>query len=212
MSDEFDTNDTMPDFAKVGQPVPEFTMEAFDPTEGGFVKVDLGALRKEGKWVILFFYPADFTFVCPTELADLAARHEDLKKLGAEVISVSTDTQYSHMAWKTSERLLENVRFKMGSDPTGEVSRFFDVWDYDSGLALRGTFVINPDGVLVSSEINFFNVGRNVDELVRKVEANTYLIDHPAEVCPAKWTPGGKTLTPNDAMVGKVYEALNPID
>jgi peroxiredoxin (alkyl hydroperoxide reductase subunit C) len=209
MSNDFESNDTMPDFAKVGQPVPEFKMEAYDPTEGGFTEVDLGALRKDGKWAILFFYPADFTFVCPTELADLAARHEDLKKLGAEVISVSTDTKFSHMAWRTDERMLENVKFKMAADPTGDVSRFFDVWDYDSGLALRGTFVINPEGVLVSSEINFFNVGRNVDELVRKVEANTYLIDHPAEVCPAKWTPGGKTLTPNDEMVGKVYEALN---
>ncbi|MGE4194509.1 MAG: peroxiredoxin [Pseudodesulfovibrio sp.] len=212
MSNEYDVNDNLPDFAKVGQPVPEFKLEAFDPTEGGFVEVDLGELRKQGKWTILFFYPADFTFVCPTELADLAAKHQALVDLGAEVISVSTDTKFSHMAWKTSERLLENVKFKMAADPTGEVSRFFDVWDYETGLALRGTFIISPEGVLASSEINFYNVGRNVDELVRKMEANNYLKDHPAEVCPAKWTPGEKTLTPNDEMVGKVYEALNPID
>ncbi|QGY38819.1 redoxin domain-containing protein [Pseudodesulfovibrio cashew] len=206
-----DTNheELFPEFAKVGQPVPEFTLDAFDPTEGGFAKVDLGELRKAGKWVVLFFYPADFTFVCPTELADLATKHEELVKLGAEVISVSTDTQFTHMAWKTDERLLADVKFKMGADPTGEVSRFFDVWDYDTGLALRGTFVINPEGVLVSSEINFYNVGRNADELTRKMEANTYLVDHPAEVCPAKWTPGGKTLTPGENLVGHVYEALN---
>lgn len=206
---EHDNETLIPDFAKVGQPVPEFKLEAYDPTEAGFCEVDLGELRKEGKWTVLFFYPADFTFVCPTELADLAAKHEELKKLGAEVISVSTDTKFSHMAWKGDEKLLADVKYKMAADPTGEVSRFFDVWDYDTGLALRGTFVIDPEGVLATAEINFYNVGRNADELVRKLEANVYLKDHPAEVCPAKWTPGQKTLTPNDEMVGKVYEALN---
>ncbi len=198
-----------PEFAKVGQMVPEFTLEAFDPTEGSFCEVDLGTLRKEGKWVILFFYPADFTFVCPTELADLAAKHKELADMGAEVISVSTDTKFTHLAWKTDERLLAEVKYKMAADPTGEVSRYFDVWDYESGLALRGTFILNPDGMLVSSEVNFYNVGRNADELARKMEANTYLKDHPAEACPAKWTPGDKTLTPGEKLVGKVYEALN---
>ncbi len=209
MTHEHEHEETMPDFAKVGQPVPEFTMETFDPTEGGFGEVDLGELRKAGKWTILFFYPADFTFVCPTELADLALKHEELTKLGAEVISVSTDTKFSHLAWKNDERMMAGVKFKMAADPTGEVSRFFDVWDYDTGLALRGTFIINPEGVLASAEINYYNVGRNADELVRKMEANNYLKDHPAEACPAKWTPGEKTLTPSEALVGKVYEALN---
>ena len=142
MTHEHEHEETMPDFAKVGQPVPEFTMETFDPTEGGFGEVDLGELRKAGKWTILFFYPADFTFVCPTELADLALKHEELTKLGAEVISVSTDTKFSHLAWKNDERMMAGVKFKMAADPTGEVSRFFDVWDYDTGLALRGTFKI----------------------------------------------------------------------
>jgi len=209
MSHEHDHEDEMPDFARVGHKVPAFTMEAFDPTEGGFCEVDLGALRAEGKWTILFFYPADFTFVCPTELADLAAKHAELEKLGAEVISVSTDTKFTHLAWKSDERMLADVKFKMAADPTGEVSRFFDVWDFDTGLALRGTFIINPEGALASSEINYYNVGRNGDELVRKMEANNYLKDHPAEACPAKWTPGDKTLTPSEEMVGKVYEALN---
>lgn len=210
MSCEHDTNETVfPEFAKVGQPVPGFKLETFDPTEGGFGEVDLGDLHKKGKWVILFFYPADFTFVCPTELADLAAKHEELTKLGAEVISVSTDTKFTHLAWKTDERLLADVKYKMAADPTGEVSRFFDVWDYDTGLALRGTFVINPEGLLVSSEINYYNVGRNADELTRKMEANSYLIDNPSEACPAKWSPGDKTLTPSEKLVGKVYEALN---
>jgi peroxiredoxin (alkyl hydroperoxide reductase subunit C) len=202
-------DEMIPEFARVGQKVPAFAMESYDPAEGGFCEVDLGALREQGKWAILVFYPADFTFVCPTELADLAARHADLAKLGAEVISVSTDTKFTHLAWKNDERLLADVKFKMAADPTGEVSRFFDVWDYDTGLALRGTFVINPEGVLVSSEVNFYNVGRNADELVRKMEANAYLKDHPEQACPARWTPGSKTLTPGEGLVGKVYEALN---
>ncbi len=209
MSCEHNNEELYPEFAKVGQAVPEFKLEAYDPTEGSFSEVDLGAIRKAGKWAILFFYPADFTFVCPTELADLAARHEALTKLGAEVISVSTDTKFTHMAWKNDERLLQDVKYKMAADPTGEVSRFFDVWDYDTGLALRGTFVINPSGLLVSSEVNFYNVGRNAEELVRKMEANNYLIGNPQEACPARWTPGDKTLTPGEALVGKVYEALN---
>ncbi|GAB7021905.1 peroxiredoxin [Salidesulfovibrio brasiliensis] len=197
------------DFARVGQPVPAFAMETFDPEEGFFGEVDLGKLREEGKWVVLFFYPADFTFVCPTELADLAEKHAELKELGAEVISVSTDTKFTHMAWKNDERLLENVKYKMAADPTGEVSRFFDIWDYETGLALRGTFIINPDGMLVSSETNFYNVGRNADELVRKMKANVHLRENPNEACPAKWEPGQKTLTPGEGLVGKVYEALN---
>ena len=212
MSCEHDCTETLPDFAKVGQPVPPFTMEAYDPVEGSFTTVDLGALREQGKWTILFFYPADFTFVCTTELADLAKQHEALKKLGAEVISVSTDTKFTHMAWRADERMIQDVRFTMAADPTGEVSRFFDVWDYETGLALRGTFIINPDGVLASSEINFYNVGRNADELVRKMEANNYLKDHPDQACPAKWTPGSKTLTPNEKLVGNVYEHLIDID
>lgn len=209
MSHEHDHDEEMPDFAKVGQKVPPFKLDTFDPTEGGFGEVNLLELQEAGKWVILFFYPADFTFVCPTELADLASKHAELTALGAEVISVSTDTKFTHLAWKNDERLLADVKFQMAADPTGEVSRFFEVWDYDTGLALRGTFIINPEGTLVSSEVNYYNVGRNSDELVRKMEANNYLQDHPADACPAKWTPGGKALTPSEKMVGKVFEALN---
>ncbi|SNR88432.1 peroxiredoxin (alkyl hydroperoxide reductase subunit C) [Humidesulfovibrio mexicanus] len=195
--------------AKVGQKIRHFSMEAYDPAEGGFAVVDSEKILKKKKWLVLVFYPADFTFVCPTELADLAAQHARLKKLGAEVVSVSTDTKYAHLAWRTSERLLQDVKFLMAADPAGHVSRFFDVWDGESGLALRGTFIINPEGVLVSSEVNFYNVGRNADELVRKLEANVHLMKHPNEACPAKWTPGAKTLAPSEALVGKVYEALN---
>ncbi len=192
----------------VGCEVQNFEMEIYDPVGQKFGKISLDDLKRQGKWVILFFYPADFTFVCPTELADLAEKYEQLQKLGAEVISVSTDTKFSHLAWQQSEKLLENVKFPMGADPTGKVSKQFGVYDCNTGLALRGTFIINPQGKLVSSEVNFYNVGRNADELVRKLEANVYLAAHPEEACPAKWKQGGKTLKPSEKMVGKVYEAL----
>ncbi len=160
------------------------------------------------KWVILVFYPADFTFVCPTELADLAEKQEELKKLGCEVVSVSTDTQHVHLAWQLQEKLLEHVKYHMGADPTGTVSRIFGVYDENTGLAFRGTFIINPDGMLAGTEVNLNNVGRNADELVRKVKAFIYVREHPAEVCPAKWKPGDKTLKPGESIVGKVYKAL----
>jgi peroxiredoxin len=196
--------------ATVGGAVPAFEMEVYDPAQGEFGKVSFESLRKQGKWTILVFYPADFTFVCPTELADLADKHAALTGFGAEVIAVSTDTKFSHLAWRNSEKLLAQVKYLMAADPTGTVSRFFGVYDPKSGLALRGTFIINPDGILVSSEINFYNVGRNADELSRKMEANAYLQQHPDEACPANWKAGAKTLRPNEKMVGRVYEALNP--
>jgi peroxiredoxin (alkyl hydroperoxide reductase subunit C) len=194
---------------RVGQDAPNFEMETYDPAEREFGKVSLDELKKQKQWTILVFYPADFTFVCPTELADLAEKHEALKKLGATVISVSTDTKFSHLAWRDAEKLMAGVKYLMGADPTGKVSKLFGVYDCGTGLALRGTFIINPDGKLVSSEINFYNVGRNADELLRKMEANVYLAKHPAEACPAKWQKGAKTLKPSEKLVGKVFEALN---
>ncbi|EPR43115.1 alkyl hydroperoxide reductase/ Thiol specific antioxidant/ Mal allergen [Desulfovibrio sp. X2] len=199
---------TCEEHAKVGKKIENFTMDVYDPTEGGFSEVELKKLRKAGKWVVLVFYPADFTFVCPTELADLAEKHPQLAAMDCEVISVSTDTKFTHMAWRTDERLLANVKYKMAADPTGKVSRYFGVYDCEAGTALRGTFVVNPDGVLVSSEVNFYNVGRNADELLRKMQANVHLRENPTEACPAKWEPGKKTLTPSEKLVGKVYEAL----
>lgn len=193
----------------VGADVPNFTLDVYDPENRAFGKVSLAELRKEAKWTILVFYPADFTFVCPTELADLAEKHAALKKAGAEVISVSTDTTYAHLAWRDSEKLLSKVNYLMGADPTGRVSRLFGVYDEETGLALRGTFIISPLGKLVMSEVLFYNVGRDADELLRKLEANVYLSAHPHEACPAKWKSGAKTLKPNEKMVGKVYEALH---
>jgi peroxiredoxin (alkyl hydroperoxide reductase subunit C) len=194
---------------RVGQAVPDFELETYEPSTSQFGKLSLAAEKAAGRWTILVFYPADFTFVCPTELADLAEKHAALVKLGATVAGVSTDTKFSHLAWRNSERLMAGVQYTLAADPTGALSKLLGVYDEKSGLALRGTFIINPSGVLVSSEINFYNVGRDANELLRKMEANAYLIDHPAEACPARWKPGAKTLAPNEKMVGKVYEALN---
>jgi NADH-dependent peroxiredoxin subunit C len=194
---------------RVGQDVPHFELETYDPAAGDFGKFSLEGAKREGRWTVLVFYPADFTFVCPTELADIAEKQDKLKALGCDIYGVSTDTKFAHLAWRNSEKLLQNVRYALAADPTGIVSKMFGVYDGGSGLALRGTFIISPEGRLVSSEINFYNVGRDADELLRKVEANTYLVKHPEQACPAKWKPGSKTLTPSKDMVGKVYEALN---
>jgi peroxiredoxin (alkyl hydroperoxide reductase subunit C) len=192
----------------VGAPVPNFEMETYNPAEGDFGKISLADIKAAGKWTVLVFYPADFTFVCPTELADLAEKHAELEKLGATVISVSTDTKYSHLAWRNTERLLKDVKYLMASDRTGQVGRIFGVYDEASGLTLRGTFIINPKGELVSSEINFYNVGRNANELLRKIQANVYLLAHPSEACPAHWKPGAQTLTPSKELVGNVAAAF----
>jgi len=192
----------------IGDLVPDFTIEAFDPTKSDFTEVTLQSIKKKKKWTVLFFYPGDFTFVCPTELADLAKIHKELKDLGAEVISMSTDSKYAHLGWCQAEHLMKNVKYLMGSDPTGKISRLFGVYDEQSGMALRGTFMINPEGKLVGSEINYFNVGRDADELLRKMKAYVYVAEHPNEACPAKWEEGDKTLQPSAKLVGKVYEAL----
>ncbi len=194
---------------KIGDTVNDFTMETYDPIQNSFGELHLETIKQQRKWLVLFFYPADFTFVCPTELADLAEKNAELKDLGVEVVSVSTDTKFTHLGWHQAEGLLKNVQFQMGADPTGKISRMFGVYDETSGLALRGTFIINPLGKLVASEINYYNVGRNADELVRKIKANIYLAVHPDEACPAKWEEGAKTLKPSEKLVGKVYEVLN---
>ncbi|MBI4396051.1 MAG: redoxin domain-containing protein [Elusimicrobia bacterium] len=202
------TEQTQQAQAKVGAIVSDFEMDVFDPVRNDFGKISLSDLKEQGKWTILVFYPADYTFVCPTELADVAKVNEKLTEIGATVISVSTDTKYVHMAWQREESLLKNVRYLMGADPTGKASRLFGVYDEGTGLALRGTFLISPEGRLVSSEIHFYNVGRNASELLRKAKANVYLADHPEEACPANWNDGQKTLKPGAELVGRVGKAL----
>lgn len=198
----------MAECLSIGQTVPNIEMEVYDPVKGDFGKISLEDIKGKRQWLVFFFYPADFTFVCPTELDDLADKYKELKDLGCEVVTVSTDTKFSHMAWHQSEKLLAGVKFPMGADPTGKISRMFGIYDENTGLALRGTFIINPEGKLIASEVNFYNVGRNADELLRKMQANIYLSAHPDEVCPAGWREGEKTLKPSARIVGKVYEAM----
>ncbi|MCC8193213.1 MAG: peroxiredoxin [Deltaproteobacteria bacterium] len=192
----------------LGRKVDDFTFETFNPEQGGFEEHSLNEYLLKGKWVVFFFYPADFTFVCPTELADIAEQHKKLASLGVEVISVSTDTKYAHMAWHRSEKLLEDVKFQMAADGTGCISRYFGVYDDAAGSAYRGTFIINPEGMLVSTDVNFYTGGRNAEELVRKLEANVHLAKNPEQACPARWKPGHRTLTPSEEIVGNVWGAL----
>lgn len=194
---------------QVGQSIPDFKLDIFDPANGTFGEISLTGQKKDKKWTILFFYPADFTFVCATEFAALAERYEEFKKMGAEIITVSTDTTYVHLAWQREEKMLEKARYPMGSDRTGAFSRLFGVYDETSGNALRGAFIINPEGVLLNAEVNYYNLGRNVEELLRKFKANIHLAENPVEVCPAQWKmEGDKTLKPSAEMVGKVAEAM----
>lgn len=158
----------------------------------------------KGKWSIVFFYPADFTFVCPTELGDLADNYEEFKKLGAEIYSVSTDTHFTHKAWHDTSETIQKIQYPMIADPTGAISRNFQVMIEEDGLAERGTFVINPEGVIKIVELHDGGIGRDAKELLRKVQAAKYVAEHPGEVCPAKWTPGEKTLAPSLDLVGKI--------
>ncbi len=169
---------------------------------GKFVTVTDADLK--GKWSIFFFYPADFTFVCPTELGDLADVYPEFKKLGVECYSVSTDTHVTHKAWHDASDTIKKIQYPMIGDPTGAITRSFDVMIEEEGLALRGTFVINPEGEIKVAEIHDLGIGRDASELLRKVQAAQYVASHPGEVCPAKWTPGAQTLAPSLDLVGKI--------
>ncbi|MEM1034946.1 MAG: alkyl hydroperoxide reductase subunit C [Myxococcota bacterium] len=157
-----------------------------------------------GKWSVLFFYPADWTFVCPTELEDLADNYEAFKKMGVEVYGISTDTHFSHKAWHDHSPKIKKVTYPLIGDPTLQISRNFGVLMEDVGLALRGTFVANPEGIIKVCEIHDEGIGRNAAELVRKVKAAQYVAAHPDEACPAKWDDGAETLKPSIDLVGKI--------
>ncbi|WP_407354236.1 alkyl hydroperoxide reductase subunit C [Luteimonas sp. R10] len=169
---------------------------------GEFIEVTEADLK--GKWSVVFFYPADFTFVCPTELEDLANHYEAFKKLDVEIYSVSTDTHFSHKAWHDTSEAIGKIQFPMIGDPNGVVTNNFDVMREGQGLADRGTFVIDPQGVIQLVEVTCEGVGRDAGELLRKVKAAQYIAAHPGEVCPAKWQEGEKTLKPSLDLVGKI--------
>lgn len=161
----------------------------------------------KGKWVVVFFYPADFTFVCPTELEEMQKNYAKFQELGAEVLSVSTDTKFTHKAWHDHSPTIKTLEYPMVADPSGEISKTFGVYideGDDAGLALRGSFIIDPDGKLQAYEVHANNVGRSADELLRKLEAAIFVREHHGEVCPANWKKGGKTLKPGIDLVGKI--------
>ncbi len=185
---------------KINEQIVDFRVQAYH--NGEFKTVS----RKDvlGKWAVFFFYPADFTFVCPTELGDVADRYAQLKELGVEVYSVSTDTHFVHKAWHDASDTIKKIGFPMLADPTGTLTRAFGVHIEEEGVALRGTFVVNPEGHVKLAEIHDNGIGRNADELVRKIQAAQFVASHPGEVCPAKWTPGAATLKPGLDLVGKL--------
>ncbi|MBR5296673.1 MAG: peroxiredoxin [Parabacteroides sp.] len=180
--------------------VPEFKVQAFH--NGAFKTISHEDLK--GKWAIFFFYPADFTFVCPTELVDMAEKYSRFQEMGVEVYSVSTDSHFVHKAWHDTSESIRKIKYPMLADPTGVLSRSFGVMIEDAGMAYRGTFVINPEGQIKLAEIHDNGIGRNADELLRKVEAAQFVAAHPNEVCPAKWKKGDVTLKPSIDLVGKI--------
>ena len=183
----------------IGKKINEFKATAYQ--NGEFINVTSGSLR--GKWSVVVFYPADFTFVCPTELEDLAEHYEKFKAEGCEVYSVSTDTHFVHKAWHDTSERIKKIQFPMVADPTGKISREFEVLVEEEGLALRGSFVINPEGVIVAYEVHDMGIGREASELLRKLQAAKFVAEH-GEVCPAKWQPGKETLKPSIDLVGKL--------
>lgn len=180
--------------------VKPFSATAFH--NGEFIDVSEADLK--GKWSVVFFYPADFTFVCPTELGDLADNYEEFKKLGVEIYSVSTDKHFTHKAWHDASETIGKIQYPMIGDPTLQISRNFEVLIEEDGLAERGTFVVDPEGKIQIIELNAGNIGRDASELLRKVKAAQYVAAHPNEVCPAKWKEGEETLAPSLDLVGKI--------
>jgi peroxiredoxin (alkyl hydroperoxide reductase subunit C) len=186
--------------ATINSEVQPFTATAFQ--NGDTLTVTDADMK--GKWSVVFFYPADFTFVCPTELGDLADHYEELQGMGVEVYSVSTDTHFVHKAWHEASDTIGKIRYVMVGDPSGVITNNFGVMREGMGLADRATFVVDPDGIIQMVEITPEGVGRNAAELVRKIKAAQYVREHPNEVCPAKWEEGEATLAPSLDLVGKI--------
>ena len=186
--------------SQIGNKIVDFKVQAF--VDNSFKTVSKESIL--GKWSIFFFYPADFTFVCPTELEDLANKYSEFKATDCEIYSVSTDTHFVHKAWHDTSETIQKIKYPMLADPTGVITRGFDVMIEEAGMAERGTFIVNPAGEIVSYEVIAGNVGRNADELLRKLKALQFVAKNPSEVCPAKWKEGNETLKPSIDLVGKI--------
>ncbi|EFK95856.1 protein containing Alkyl hydroperoxide reductase/ Thiol specific antioxidant/ Mal allergen domain [sediment metagenome] len=186
---------------KIGDKINDFTLEAF--YKGKIDKLKLSSYK--GKWLVILFYPADFTFICPTELEDAAINYPDFKKNNAEILSVSTDTAFVHKAWHDHSKAISKITYPMLADPTGKMCREFGTYIEDEGLSQRATFVIDPDQKVVAFEIHDNSIGRNILEILRKLEAAKFVRDNNgALVCPANWKPGQKTLKPGVDLIGKI--------
>jgi peroxiredoxin len=177
-----------------------FKAQAFK--QGKFIEVTEADIQ--GKWAVFFFYPADFTFVCPTELGDVADYYDEFQKMGVEIYSVSTDTHFTHKAWHDSSETIGKIQYTMIGDPTGTITRNFDNMREEMGLADRGTFIIDPQGIIQAVEVTSEGIGRNAEDMRRQVKAAQYVAAHPGEVCPAKWKEGEATLAPSLDLVGKI--------
>lgn len=184
----------------INSSVPEFKLNAYH--NGRFVTVSNKDI--EGQWSVFFFYPADFSFVCPTELVDMAEKYDDFKRMGVEIYSVSTDTHFVHKAWHDTSESIRKIKYPMLADPAGTLARAFGVMIEEEGIACRGTFVVDPAGKIKLVEIQDNSIGRNAAELLRKVEAAQFVASHSGEVCPARWKQGDKTLRPSIDLVGKI--------
>ncbi|WP_281710363.1 alkyl hydroperoxide reductase subunit C [Anaerobiospirillum succiniciproducens] len=182
----------------INKEVCDFSVQAFQNNDFHTVtKADL-----LGKWSVLFFYPADFTFVCPTELEDLGNKYEEFKKIGCEVYGVSCDSHFVHKAWADTSKTIKALNYPLLADPTHVLAKMLDVYIEEAGLSERGTFIINPEGKIVGYEVIAGNVGRNADELFRRVQALQFVAEHGDQVCPAKWQPGAETLKPSVDLIG----------
>lgn len=184
----------------VGQKIPDFELEAF--VEGKIKKVK--TRENTGKWGVYLFYPADFTFICPTELEAAAELYPQFKKEGAEIYSVSTDTVFVHKAWHDNSPSIKKIKFPMLADPTGRFSRAMGTYIEEEGMSLRATFIVDPDGVIKAMEVHDNSIGRNIEEVLRKLQASKFVREHKTQVCPVNWKPGGKTLKPGMDLVGKI--------
>lgn len=187
-------------FPLVGKTIPDLEFEAFH--ENRVKKISLSDYK--GKWLVLFFYPADFSFICPTELEEAAYYYKEFKKLGAEILSVSTDTVFVHKAWHDNSPAIKKINFPMLADPTGKLCRALGTYIENEGISLRATFIIDPDRIIKAYEVHDNDIGRSIQEILRKLQAAKFVREHKGQVCPVNWKPGKKTLKPGLKLVGKI--------
>ena len=185
---------------EIGKRAPKFKADAFHNNKISEINLQ----DYKGKWIILLFYPADFTFICPTELGDLADKYEKFKEINVEVLSISTDTVFVHKAWHDKSQTIKKINFPMVADPTTKICRDYGTYIEDEGLSTRATVIIDPDGIIKTFEMNDNSIGRNTEEVLRKVQAAQFVREHRGEVCPVNWKEGDKTLKPGLDLVGEI--------